>query len=44
MSKTTAKKLKKLPTNEKPLHIPLSFEDALKLALNTPIKKSKTRK
>lgn len=37
-------KLKKLPVKEKPLHIPLSFEDALKVALNTPIKKSKTNK
>jgi hypothetical protein len=35
MSKITSKKLKKLPVKEKPLHIPLAFEDALKLALNT---------
>ena len=42
MAKT--KKLKKLPVKEKPLHIPLSFEDALKLAINTPIKKSKVNK
>ena len=35
---------KKLPKKEKPVHIPLSFEDALKVALNTPIKKSKVNK
>ena len=38
------KKLKKLPVKEKPLHIPFAFEDAVKLALNTPIKKSKIKK
>ena len=27
--------------NDKPVHIPLPFEDAVKLALNTPIKKKK---
>ena len=35
--KMTKKALKK----EKPLHIPLSPDAALKLALNTPIKKRK---
>ena len=35
---------KKLPKKEKPVHIPLSFDDALKVALNTPIKKSKVNK
>lgn len=33
MPKITTKKLKKLPVKEKPLHIPMSFEDAIKLAL-----------
>lgn len=44
MAKTITKKLKKLPIKEKPLHIPLPFEDVVKLALNTPIKKSKIKK
>ena len=35
---------KKLPKKEKPVHIPLSFEDAIKLAVNTSIKKSKINK
>ena len=30
--------------DDEPLHIPLSFEDAVKLALNTPIKNSKIYK
>ncbi len=44
MSKQPIKSVKKLPVKEKPLHIPLAFEDALKIALNTPIKKSKIKK
>ena len=40
--KRTIKRLN-LPDDE-PLHIPLSFEDAVKLALNTPIKGSKIYK
>lgn len=39
MAKNTPKSIKKLPVKEKPLHIPLAFDEALKLALNTPIKK-----
>lgn len=27
--------------DDKPVHLPLSFEDAVKLALNTPVKKRK---
>lgn len=44
MSKKPNKSVKKLPVKEKPLHIPLPFEDALQMALNTPIKKSKINK
>ena len=44
MPKEPIKKLKKLPVKEKPLHIPMSFEEAVKLALNTPIKNSKINK
>ncbi len=44
MLKKTIKSVKKLPVKEKPLHIPLKFEDALQIALNTPIKKSKVKK
>ena len=44
MSKQPTKSVKKLPVKEKPLHIPLKFEDALQIALNTPIKKSKVKK
>ena len=36
--------IKKLPKKENPVHIPLSFEDAIKLAVNTPIKNSKVNK
>ena len=35
---------KKLPVKEKPLHMPLKFEDALQITLNTSIKKSKVKK
>ncbi len=44
MPKKPTKPVKKLPVKEKPLHIPLKFEDALQIALNTPIKKSKVKK
>ena len=44
MSKKSTKSIKKLSVKEKPLHIPLAFEDALQIALNTPIKKSKINK
>ncbi len=44
MAKKDNKSVKKLPVKEKPLHIPLKFEDALQIALNTPIKKSKVKK
>ena len=44
MSKSISKKVKKIPLKEKPVHIPLSFEDAIKLALVTPTKKSKVKK
>jgi len=44
MSKQPTRSIKKLPVKEKPLHIPLKFEDALQIALNTPIKKSKAKK
>ena len=44
MSKQPTKSVMKLPLKEKPLHIPIKFEDALQIALNTPIKKSKINK
>ena len=34
---------KKLP-NDEPVHLDMSFEEAIKLALNTPIKKKKVKK
>jgi len=43
-AKKPTKSIKQLPVKEKPLHIPLAFEDALQIALNTPIKKSKIKK
>lgn len=30
--------------NDEPVHIPLSFEQAMKKAVNTPIKKSKANR
>ena len=30
--------------NDKPVHLDMSFQDAIKLALNTPIKNSKINK
>lgn len=44
MPKETSKKVKKLPVKEKPLHIPLTFEELIKKAVNTPIKNSKVNK
>lgn len=44
MAKKSPKKVKKLPPVEKPLHIPLSFEEIIKKAVNTPIKNSKINK
>ncbi len=38
------KTLKKINIKEKPLHIPLSFEQIIKKAVNTPIKNSKVNK
>ena len=40
-SKTFDKTIRKPLRNDEPVHIPLSFEDAVKLALNTPIKNKK---
>jgi hypothetical protein len=44
MAKKTIKTVKKLSIKEKPLHIPLSFEEIIKKAVNTPIKNSKINK
>jgi hypothetical protein len=41
-SKLPPKKLN-LP-NDEPVHLDMSFEDAIKKAVNTPIKKSKAKK
>ena len=38
------KKPKKLLLKDQPVHLDMSFKDAVKLALNTPIKKSKINK
>ena len=35
--------VKKLPA-EKPVHLDMTFEEAIKKAANTPLKKSKTNK
>lgn len=35
---------KKQPKNDPKVHLDMSFEDAIKLAVNTPIKKSKITK
>lgn len=51
-AKKTAKKNKKVVApkrklnlpNDEPLHLDMSFEEAIKLALNTPIKNSKIYK
>ncbi len=44
MAKKTVKSVKKLPIKDQPLHIPLSFEEIIKKAVNTPIKNSKVNK
>jgi hypothetical protein len=44
MKKAKAASTKKLPTKEKPTKLDMPFEDAIQLALNTPIKKSKVKK
>jgi len=44
MPKKPTKTIKKLPVKEEPLHIPLSFEQIIKKAVNTPIKNSKINK
>jgi hypothetical protein len=41
---TTKPNIKRIQAvNDKPVHIPLSFDDAVKLALNTPIKKKRDK-
>ncbi len=42
--KKSSTKIRKLPLQEKPLKLNMSFEDAIKLAVNTPIKNSKVNK
>jgi hypothetical protein len=45
MKSKQTKKSTKIPAKEKkPFHIPLNFEDAIKVAVNTPIKNSKINK
>jgi hypothetical protein len=44
MKKSNPKSTQKLPTKEKPTKVDMNFEDALQLALNTPVKKSKVKK
>jgi hypothetical protein len=44
MPKEPAKKIKKLPVKEKPVKLNMTFEEAIKRALNTPIKNSKVNK
>jgi hypothetical protein len=39
-----SKSVKKLPVKEKPTKLDMSFEEAIKLAVNTPVKKSKVKK
>ena len=40
----SAPKRKLILPDDEPLHLDMTFEEALKLALNTPIKKSKVKK
>ena len=40
-SKTFDKTLRNTSRNEKPVHLPMSFEDAIKMAVNTDLSKSK---
>lgn len=44
MKKESPKKVKKIPIKEAPTKLDMSFEEAIKLAVNTPIKKSKVKK
>jgi hypothetical protein len=44
MKKPKPKGTQKLPTKEIPTKLDMPFEDAIQLALNTPIKKSKVKK
>lgn len=41
---TKSTKKKKQPKNDPQVRLDMSFEDAIKLALNTPIKKTKNTK
>ena len=43
LKKATPTSPKKLP-NDEPVHLDMSFENAIKQAVNTPIKKSKINK
>ena len=44
MKKSKPKSTQKLPTKEKPTKLDMTFENAVQLALNTPVKKSKVKK
>ena len=49
MPKAKKTKTKKLPKklmlpNDEPVHLDMSFQDAIKLALNTPLQKDKKAK
>lgn len=44
MPKEPTQKLKKLLVKEKPVRLNMTFEEAIKKALNTPIKNSKIYK
>ena len=44
MPKKPTKSIKKLAAKEKPLKLNMTFEEAIKKALNTPIKNSKVNK
>ena len=44
MAKKTTKSVKKIPVKDEPLHIPLSFDQLIKKAVNAPIKNSKINK
>ena len=43
MKKAKLKSTKKIPEQEKPTKLNMSFEDAVQRALNTPIKKIKIK-
>jgi hypothetical protein len=44
MKKPKPKSTQKLPTKETPTKLDMSFEEAIRLAVNTPVKKSKAKK